>query len=266
MIKPTKRGYFVISENEDGEGDGISVEKIIDPAELTTIPIGVSEDNILELDTYEITNPEISDKKFVITIDNKGGEDDGIIVSPLASQTAEPDYDPEDGRKEVIAIVKKAIGEYVEIPEDEEELEESNETVVQSQVQESLMNEADEEDDNFDFRNPDENEDKPVNDTTDESAEDSPGDDSEETTETVEPDEEELSEVDVQENEDGSMRLTGDVKSLLAAFIGGDNVMEVIQDTGEDHAPEEPSVKIESLANRIYQKSKEKKLNKLLGS
>ena len=131
------------------------------------------------------------------------------------------------------------------------------------------MNEADEEDDNFDFRNPDENEESDVTadeDKTDESAEDSPGDDSEETTETVEPDEEELSEVDVQENEDGSMRLTGDVKSLLAAFIGGDNVMEVIQDTGEDHAPEEPSVKIESLANRIYQKSKEKKLNKLLGS
>lgn len=270
MIKATKRGYFIISENEDG----VTVEKIIDPAELTSVAVGNIDENILELDTFEVYNPEISDTKFVVTVDNNGDEDDGIIVSPLAVDTAEPDYDQENGRHQVHEIIQKALGQYTDIPEEgeggekPEEVTESDETAVQSQIQESYISEA--EDDNFDFRNPEENtEETPAEGETSDDTNPEGGtgeeDSTEDQPETVEPDETALEEVEVIENEDGSYALRGDVKSLLAIFVGGDNVTEVMKDLGEEK-PEDPTVKIESLTLKIRSKNKDKKLNKLLGS
>jgi hypothetical protein len=325
-MKMNKKRYVLVEASDNNK---VEVMKIIAPEEISGIRAGILDERILELNSYEVFNPELSDKPFVVTVDDDSDEDDGIIISEPVAVTTEDDYDPEVAKEAIMQIIKKAIGDFVDVETEEEEEEEEDLDEVEDEVdaadedteaaeedldtvedfeeslessepvveaQDDLTEDATTEDDDgmmdesLDLTEAEDDLTEETITEADDFGDEAPAEDifgeedaeadldaadadlgaaedniegAEEDLSEYEANEEELSDVNIIENEDGSVALRGDVKSLLAAFLTPQNVEEVMKDKTKD-LETDPTVKIESFLESIF--GKKSKLDKLLNN
>lgn len=94
-------------EDEEEPMGEIEIEKITNQDELSEITIGNSDESILDLDTYEIFNPELSEHRFIMTVDDDGDEDDGVIINVINDEG-------EQSSELANEIVDRALGAVME--------------------------------------------------------------------------------------------------------------------------------------------------------
>lgn len=281
-MKNLKKNRYTLVEAAEGKSEH-KIEKIIAPEELSEIKIGIADETILELDSYLVDN------KYIITVDNDGDSDDGVIISPVVEDN---EKDPEELKEILMKIIKDALGDTIdsvvdedediedqesqdasEVEErddnDEEEIEDDEDDTIEESLESEL--EESEQDENSSLTEEDDSIDEDEGDldeSMNESAEgvedllndsDSEDDEGDNDDGDLSLDDEDI-EVEIIENEDGSIYAKGDPHSLLVRFVGEDNADEIMSDIGNEKLDTDPTMKIESLLRKVNINKKVKNL------